>query len=319
MRKFLILLATFVASPAPACPLIEAMNRLEQYNIQLNSQYAQSDLPLLEELSAITSTAKNPNLPTGQQLTHAQNARFMEIRFELIQHDGMVALNSGYLRDARAIAKAADITHQIRLGRKFAPDSPDRFYGKVAGRVLLTYINKHGEKIDFTSPRTGECSIDAGLATMEELELKYTDTDAALAATKELTEIYNRYKFSNPDGTTAWVEQLPDITVKKHARILAVTVNNMLAVRLYVQMMEGLRELNDATVRMFNANQDDVNRSSDEQQLNAQIGKTWDAMVKAGDKSLQEYDQILQEIAEAIPSESMLKAQHKAETAKQVR
>ena len=68
MIRPLIAAAAMVAmlgGPAVAdvvvCPLEEAMKRLEDYNTNLNGQIAQKQEPILVELQALTSKAKNRN------------------------------------------------------------------------------------------------------------------------------------------------------------------------------------------------------------------------------------------------------------------
>jgi hypothetical protein len=117
---------------AERCILKQAMHNLEYYNVQLNGQKAEEQCPLLEEMRQLTYTAKDQNLPIGQQLTRPQLQRFNQIRFQLIQHQAIAAVNSGYLRDARVIAKAADMAHQFRLGRTLPPNSPDFTYWNPA-------------------------------------------------------------------------------------------------------------------------------------------------------------------------------------------
>ena len=88
------------ASAITICPLEEAMKRLEAYNRTPNGEVAQKQMPILTELQALTSKAKNPGLPTGAQLTKADQDRFQQLREQMLSLQTKVIVNSGYLRDS---------------------------------------------------------------------------------------------------------------------------------------------------------------------------------------------------------------------------
>ena len=66
------------------CPLDEAMRRLEDYNRNLNAELAQKQIPILTDIQALTSKAKNPALPTGAQLSKTDQDRFQQLREQLL-------------------------------------------------------------------------------------------------------------------------------------------------------------------------------------------------------------------------------------------
>jgi len=95
------------------CPPVEALGRLEEYNLKLNAELAGKHIPILKEIGSISSKAKNDSLPIGPQLTKADQDRFQQLREQSIAIQGQEILNSNYLRDSRVIMRAAKVAYDL--------------------------------------------------------------------------------------------------------------------------------------------------------------------------------------------------------------
>jgi hypothetical protein len=309
MSKLLAAVVVLMALVSPAlaelCPLEEAIHRLESTNVQLKADLIEKQRPLVRELDELNSHAKSQNPD-----------RLRQLRSDLVKLQMTYATNSDYLRDARAIAKTADIAYQLRNGRVIEGNSPDQFYSKVAFLALVSA--GQGEIGDLASVAEGECSVDAGLTARERLELKSANTKAQVAAAQELDAISRRYSLNGDNFN--WIERIPDTQTKKHARTLAAAVKDMDAVVTYIKMLESLRGINRTALMMSDVNQDDVNQSTTEEELTKRFGQRWDALVKAsGDEKLITYDRILAMIGQAIASDSLAETPRLESTARQTR
>jgi hypothetical protein len=185
------------------CPLEEAMKRLEDYNIARRGQAAQQQLPLMTELQGIVSKAKNPSLPTGAQLSKADQDRFQQIREKSLTFQAQEVVNSGYLRDSRVIAQAAKVAYDTRMGRTFDEKSPDFFY---YGIVTLLSIQHPQDKLEITAPRDKECSVEAGLHFNEQAMLREMSGLNIKEATDKLRAISQRYGLDPKQQ--GWMEKI---------------------------------------------------------------------------------------------------------------
>ena len=312
MSKLLAAIMLFVALVGPAraelCPLEEAIHRLETANAELKADLIEKQRPVLRELDELNSHK-------GQPAADAAD-RSQQLRSDLIKLQMTYATNSGYLRDARAIAKAADVAYQLRNGRIVESNSPDQFYSKVAFLALVTA--GPGDIGDLASVAEGECSVDAGLTARERTELKSANIHAQVAAVQELDAISQRYALKGDNFS--WIERIPDSQTKKRARTLVAAFKDMDAVITYIKMMESLRGINRTALMMSDVNQDDVNQSTTEEELSKRFGQRWDALVKAsGDEKLITYDRILAMIGQTIRSDNLLETPHLESAAKQTR
>jgi len=312
MSKLLAAIMLFVALVGPAraelCPLEEAIHRLETANAELKADLIEKQRPVLRELDELNSHKGQPAADAA--------GRSQELRSDLVKLQLTYATNSGYLRDARAIAKAADVAYQLRNGRIVESNSPDQFYSKVAFLALVTA--GRGDIGDLASVAEGECSVDAGLTARERTELKSANIHAQVAAVQELDAISRRYALKGDNFS--WIERIPDSQTKKRARTLVAAFKDMDAVITYIKMMESLRGINRTALMMSDVNQDDVNQSTTEEELSKRFGQRWDALVKAsGDEKLITYDRILAMIGQTIPSDNLLDTSHLESAAKQTR
>ena len=312
MSKLLAAIMLFVALVGPAraelCPLEEAIHRLESANAELKADLTERQRPVLRELDELNSHKGQPAADAA--------GRSQELRSDLVKLQLTYATNSGYLRDARAIAKAADVAYQLRNGRIVESNSPDQFYSKVAFLALVTA--GPGDIGDLASVAEGECSVDAGLTARERTELKSANIHAQVAAVQELDAISQRYALKGDNFS--WIERIPDSQTKKRARTLVAAFKDMDAVITYIKMMESLRGINRTALMMSDVNQDDVNQSTTEEELSKRFGQRWDALVKAsGDEKLITYDRILAMIGQTIRSDNLLETPHLESAAKQTR
>jgi len=313
LAAFVLVMALVRPALAELCPLEEAIHRLESANAELKADLIEKQTSVLRELDELSSHAKNPN---PDRLSADEAGRLQQLRSDLIKLQMTYAANSGYLRDARAIAKTADIAYQLRNGRVIESNSPDQFYSKVAFLALVSAGS--GEIGELASVAEGECSVDAGLTARERVELKSANTQAQVTAAQELDAISRRYGLTGDNFN--WIERIPDSQTKKHARTLAAAFKDMDAIVTYVKMMESLRGINRTALMMFDVNQDDVNQSTTEEELSKRFGQRWDALVKAsGDEKLITYDRILAMIGRTIASDSLGDTPRLESTARQTR
>jgi hypothetical protein len=316
--KIIIVAALIVCSlarPASAgCILEQAMSQLEFYNIHLNADIATRIKPILDEQTAIGDKAKNPNLPIGPQISPQDVNRFNELRSELLILQANKLNNSGYLRDARVIAKMSKVAEAVRRGRSYGDNDPDIFYFRM---LVMAYLATSSDGDLSVAPgREGECSVDTGLLLSEQTMLNSSDLKGGAEAGERLAALSKQYGLKMDKWE--WVEQIPVLSVKKTARIDVLKAQELVNVRDYIKAMEALRALNAVSIEMFSANQEDVHAAKDGNDLAARFGKTWDAQVKASDKKTQSLDILLQLIGKSVPSDSMIETQQLGDVAKKV-
>jgi hypothetical protein len=111
-------------------------------------------MPLLHEQEAINEQAKDPNMPIGPQLRPDQVARFTEINRETLTIRAKEIALSGYIRDARAIVKMAEIALGVRRGFTYAENSPDHFYHQYVMGLAGLADNQGG--LDPTGAKDGD-------------------------------------------------------------------------------------------------------------------------------------------------------------------
>lgn len=173
-----LLVSTTIATPAAAeCTIEEAMHRLEIYDTQVRAEIAGKTSPMLREQEAINERAKKPNLGVDQPLSRQDFSRADQLNAQMMILRSQDLVNSTYLRDARAIVKAANVALQMRQGATISDNHLDAFYQKVAKSALA--IDPHS---DVTISRD-DCSVDAGLFLLERLGMDQVDFQAGSAAT----------------------------------------------------------------------------------------------------------------------------------------
>jgi len=245
------IVALTMISPAAAgptaCPINEAVSRLEAYYIRARGEIASKEKPLLNEQSAINDQAKNPNMPIGSQLRPDQLARFDEINRQMLALRAKDAALSGYVRDAGAIVKLANVALGVRRGFKYPDNSPDHFYSQYV--LALAGLSDNQGGLDPTDVKDGECSIDSGLYVLQHVEVGQTDLSKVKATLERVMAIAKRYHIdptnskyiegSGPD----WIERIPVIADKQQVRRDVMAVQDGVAGVTYVQVMQDLRGL----------------------------------------------------------------------------
>jgi exonuclease VII large subunit len=317
-RPMLVGALLCIATPAAAadvvmCPLEEAMQRLEHSNVKIREERGQQLLPLLEELQQLVTKSKDPNLPTGLQLSSADRNRLQAIRLERLVSEMSLFETSGYLRDARVIAQAAKVARDMSEGRKFKENDPQFFYASVVGRLAL----QQGEpKLEVTTPSDTECTVDAGLHFYEQLKLKSVNNQANnfLEANSRLDDVSRKYKIDRKQDQ--WVEQIPSLPEKQQARIDWAVVQKGFDSLQYVINIENLKALNRVSIRIYRADMDEINRSRSEEEL-GQFRKAWDQELERADERTKMLAAILNLIAQKIPSDARIEAERRQQTLQQ--
>jgi hypothetical protein len=298
-----IWLVNIAVADVVVCPLEEAMKRLEDYNTHLNAEVAQKQMPILTELQALTSKAKNPNLPTGAQLTKADLDRFQELREEMLANQAKVIVNSGYLRDSRVIARAAKVTHDLSVGRTIDEKDPDFFYYSI---VLLLSIQHPQGQVEITTPQDQECSVVSGLHFDEQLMLKQINQLPWKEATDRLKVVSQRYGLDMKQE--GWVERIPNLSEKQSARLDMETVTQGQRMLDYINNIENLKALARVSILGFQSDTEDIRGAHTEQEL-SKIGSGWSERAKNYDERTQILAGLLNMIAQKVPSDSMIETQ----------
>jgi hypothetical protein len=285
------------------CPLEEAMKRLEDYNIARRGQAAQQQQPLMTELQGIVSKAKNPSLPTGAQLSKADQDRFQQIREKLLTFQAQEVVNSGYLRDSRVIAQAAKVAYDIRMGRTFDEKSPDFFY---YGIVTLLSIQHPQDKLEITTPRDKECSVEAGLHFNEQAMLREMSGQNIKEATDKLRAISQRYGLDLKQQ--GWIEKITSLQDQQTARMQMGVVEQGSKMLEYINSMENLKALARVSVLGYQSDMEDIRVAHNEEEL-GRVGTGWTERSKKYDERTQVLAGLLNMIAQKVPSDSAIEAQ----------
>jgi len=293
------------------CPLEEAMKRLEDYNRQLNAELAQKQMPILTELQALTSKAKNPGLPTGAQLTKADQDRFQQLREQLLASQVQRIVNSGYLRDSRVIAHAAKIAHDLRVGRTIDEKDPDFFY---YGIVALLAVQHPQGQVEITTPQDKECSVVAALHFDLQLMLREINQLPWKEATDRLQVFVQRYGLDMKQE--GWVERIPNLPDKQSARLDMGTVAQGQRMLDFINNIENLKALARVSILGFQSDMEDIRGAHTEQEL-SKIGLGWTERAKNYDERTQVLAGLLNMIAQKVPSDSRIEAEGRTKALQQ--
>jgi hypothetical protein len=178
-----LLLSTTIGTPAIAdCSIEEAMRQVEAYNARLHGEIEKKTSPLLREQEALNWRAKHSNLAVNQKLSQQDFVRALQLNLEMMILRSEDLANSSYLRDLRAIVKAANVALKMRDGTRIDDRHPDAFYQKVA-KVALS-VDPHS---NVTISRD-DCSVDSALFTLERLGMDQVDFLASGADTERAIE-----------------------------------------------------------------------------------------------------------------------------------
>lgn len=308
---FSFCLTDLALADVSVCPLEEAMKRLEDYNIHLNAEISQKQLPILTEMKTLNSKAKNPNLPTGAQLTKTDLDRFQQLREEMLANQAYVIVNSGYLRDSRVISRTAKVAHDLSVGRTFDKKDPDFFYDAILGILSIQYPQG---KVAITTPHDKECSVIAGLHFDEQLAFKQINQLPWKEATDRLRVIAQRYGLdTKQDG---WIERIPNLQDQKSARIDMGTVKQGQLLLGYVNNLENLKALARVSILGFQSDLEDIRGAHTEAEL-SKIGLGWHDRAKNYDEKTQILAGLLNMIAQKVPSDSMIETHGRVKTLQQ--
>jgi hypothetical protein len=305
----IFLCSLLLADPALAdvvvCQLEEAMRRLEDYNRNLNAELAREQMPVLTTLQTLTSKAKNPGLPTGAQLTKADQDRFQQLREQLLTLQARGIVNSGYLRDSRVITRAAKVAYDMSQGRTYDEKDPDFFYYSIVG---LLSIQRPRDQLKVTTPNDKECSIEAGLYFDEQLMFKQVNELPFTEAVERLNVIAQRYRLdAKRDG---WAEKIPNLQDQQAARRDMGTVNRGGQMLDFVNNIENLKALAHVSLLGFQSDMEDIRVAHNEEEL-SKIGLGWTERAKAYDERTQILAGLLNMIAQKVPSDSAIEAQRR--------
>jgi hypothetical protein len=304
-------LAKIALADIIVCPLEEALRRLEDYNRNLNADLAQKQIPILTELQTLTSKAKNPELPTGAQLSKADQDRFQQLREQLLTLQAREIVNSGYLRDSRVITRAAKVAFDVSQGRAYDDKDPDFYYYSIVGLLALQHPQ---DQLQITTPNDKECSIEAGLYFDEQLMIKQINELPFTEATDRLKINAQRYRLdTKQDG---WVEKIPNLQDQQAARRDMGTVTRGGQMLDYVKNIENLKALAHVSILGFQSDMEDIRVAHNEQEL-SKVGLGWTERAKAYDERTQILAGLLNMIAQKVPSDTMIEGQRRTKALQQ--
>jgi hypothetical protein len=169
----ILFLSTTIGTPAIAyCAIEEAMRQVEAYNARLHGEIANKTSPLLREQEELNWRAKHSNSAVKQKLSQQDFVRALQLNLEIMILRSEDLVNSSYLRDVRAIVKAANVALKMRDGTTIDASHPDAFYQKVAKFALSV-----DPRSNVTISRD-DCSVDSALFTFERLGMDQVDFEA---------------------------------------------------------------------------------------------------------------------------------------------
>lgn len=308
-------MVVMLAGPAVAdvvvCPLEEAMRRLEDYNVHFDGEFAQKQEPILLEMQALTSKAKNPNLPTGAQLTKPDLDRFQQLREQMLENQAQRIMNSGYLRDSRVIASAAKVAYDLSMGRTIDEKDPDFYYYSIVGILSIQHPQ---DQVEITTPQDKECSVVSGLHFYEQLMLKQIDQLPWKEATDRLKVFAQQYGLDIKQ--TGWVDRIPNLQEQKTARLDMGTVAQGQRMLDYINNIENLKALARVSILGFQSDMEDIRGAHTEQEL-SKLGSGWSERAKNYDERTQILAGLLNMIAQKVPSDSMIETQGRTKALQQ--
>jgi hypothetical protein len=285
------------------CPLEEAIKRLEDYNINRGAQDAQQERPLLTALQEIITKAKNPSLPTGTQLEKPDLDRFQQIRYQLLTIQAQAVVNSGYLRDSRVIAQAAKVAYDMRMGRTFDERNPDFFYYWI---VTLLSAQHPPDQLQVTTPREGECTLEAGLHFNEQLMMRQETEVNVKEAIEKLKIIAQHYGLDLKHQ--GWIQKIPSLQDQQTAKIQMGIMQQAAEMLTYINNMENLKALTRVSVLGYQSDMEDIRVAHNEEEL-GRVGTGWTERLKKYDERTQILSGLLNMIAQKVPSDTAIEAQ----------
>jgi hypothetical protein len=149
------------------------MRQVETYNARLHGEIANKTSPLLREQEELNWRAKHSNLAANQKLSQQDFVRALQLNLEMMILRSEDLVNSSYLRDVRAIVKAANVALKMRDGTTVDDSQADTFYQKLAKFALSV-----DPRSNVTISRD-DCSVDSALFTLERLGMDQVDFQAS--------------------------------------------------------------------------------------------------------------------------------------------
>jgi hypothetical protein len=178
-----LLLSTTIGTPALAyCAIDEAMRQVETYNDRLHGEIANETSRLLREQEVLNWRAKHSSVAVNQKLSQQDFVRALQLNIEMMILRSKDLVNSSYLRDLRAMVKAANVALKMRDGTTIVHSHPDAFYQKVA-KVALSIDPRSNVTIS-----RDDCSVDSALFTLERSGMDQVDFQASGADTERAIE-----------------------------------------------------------------------------------------------------------------------------------
>ena len=217
--------------------------------------------------------------------------------------DAQDVVNSGYLRDSRVIAQAAKIAYDQKLGRSFDEKSPDFFYYSILG--LLSLEHAQGQ-FEITTPRDGECSIEAALYNDEQLMFQEMSSLNTKEAADTLQEIAHRYALDYKQQ--GWIEKIPALPDQQTTRIQIGIIEQGRNMIEYMNNIENLKAFARVSVLGYQSDLEDIRIAHTEEELN-RIGTGWVERAKNYDERTQLLAGLLNLIAQKMPSETAIEVQ----------
>jgi hypothetical protein len=294
------------------------MHNIESGYINLRGDYGQQMKPLLDEMRKITPAGNgNGNLPIGLQMSPQVAKRFEKLSFDLFVIRLRAMILSAYVRDARVIARMAQVATNVRRGRDYNEKDPDYFY--FSAMLLTAAANGMLDNSADLNPMPSkdDCSVDSGLWVFEDLELKDIDGKKAAEAWNRVLATAKQYRIdTTQNGWFAQLDRIPSRPARRSARAdLDVVMDGKRALD-FAKTIESLRALNHVSLMIYDTHREDIRAARDMADINARLGSTWEAYVKAADEKTKQLDGIIRIIQEKIPSDSMIESKEIADRVK---
>jgi hypothetical protein len=123
----------------------------------------------MREQEQLNWRAKHSNLAANQKLSQQDFVRALQLNLDVMILRSEDLVNSSYVRDVRAIVKAANVALKMPDGTAIDDSQPEAFYQKVAKFALAV-----DRQSNVTISRD-DCSVDSALFTLERLGMEQVD------------------------------------------------------------------------------------------------------------------------------------------------
>lgn len=308
--KTRMLLALFVGSlclicsdgnAAPRCTLENAEQRVTAFVLKTNADNASRQRPILNELSALNSRAKNEHLPIGAQLAPDEVRKFEDLSNKLLDLTLRTLFNGELMRDARVLAAIARISEKASRGIEIESSDPDFAYVTLK---MVAWATVPITTIEMVS-KDGECSIIAGLEEMQLESLSSIDGNTLKIMADRAKYLQEKYQTRKTPG---WISDIPAGAERDEAIRLDGILSQKKAIYAHIEFLERVKIIQRMSDRQYSLLLEALNKAKTRQDIE-NVQNVFQNVASAANPAEQEATKVLRFISQQFPS---LEAQFQA-------